>query len=43
MTLCYYREIKNNLKVYNPLLASDLSYSDLIDYPYFFIKSFFSL
>ena len=43
MTLCYYREIKKNLKGYNPLLASDLSYSDLIDYPYFFIKSTISL
>ena len=42
-TLCYYREIKKNLKGYNSLLASDLSYSDLMDYPYFFIKSSISM
>ena len=30
-------------KGYNPLIASDLSYSDLIDYPYNFIKSTITL
>jgi len=43
MTLCYYREINKNSKGYNPLLASDLSYTDLIDYPYNFIKSTITL
>ena len=43
MTLCYFREINKNSKGYNPLIASDLSYSDLIDYPYNFIKSTITL
>ena len=43
MTLCYYREINKNSKGYNPLKVSDLSYSDLIEYPYNFIKSTITL
>lgn len=41
--LCYYREINKKSKRYNPLILSDLSYSDLIEYPYNFIKSTISL